>query len=321
MTSPFFYAVPGDTNSGSDSCLCNTVVYSLLSACSACKGSTFPMCVDQLWFAPRFQSINLLPVYVLVTLRIHPITPPWRKAECKSQVDSSTGSYARTQAPTPASPRPSQMAPEYPTGPTSTYLWVPSLSPSLAFPRNGIDRTFTGYEHLGRIDGARQRRCNRWPLFSVRVHIFTCLVDSPEITGTYSVVPTSTNQVSQSSITPSASGGSSSTSTSTSSPLITSTSQSSSSSTSTSQSSSNAGVMAGGIIGGIVGGVLITGFVVWFVFRRRRTRSPPSDLSDTSDPWREMGQFVSVPNPLTIETPTLYLSDSLFPSPQQGYHL
>lgn len=79
--------------------------------------------------------------------------------------------------------------------------------------------------------------------------------------------------------------------------------------------------MAGDIVGGIVGGALITGIVVWFVFRRRRTRSPPSDLSDTSDPWREMGQFVSVPNPLTIETPTLYLSDSLFPSPQQGYHL
>ena len=135
MTSPTFYSVPGNANSGSDPCLCNTVVYSLLSACSACQGSTFPTCVDRLLFAPRFQSINLLPVYVSVTLRIYPITPPWKKAECKSKGDSSTGSYAQPRAPTPASPRPSQMAPEYLSGPTPTYLWVPSLSPSLDFPR------------------------------------------------------------------------------------------------------------------------------------------------------------------------------------------
>jgi len=76
--------------------------------------------------------------------------------------------------------------------------------------------------------------------------------DSPEVTGTASIV-----RVSQSTLTPSASG-------------------SGSSSTSTSHSSSSSGVIAGGVVGGVVGAAMITGVAAWFVVRRRRARSAPS---------------------------------------------
>ncbi|KAI9455010.1 hypothetical protein BJY52DRAFT_1282222 [Lactarius psammicola] len=65
-------------------------------------------------------------------------------------------------------------------------------------------------------------------------------VHSPEVTGTASIVLTSTSEVAQS--------------------------------TTTSHHSSNAGVIAGGVIGGAIGATLIAGVVFWFAIRRRRTR-------------------------------------------------
>ncbi|KAI9455011.1 hypothetical protein BJY52DRAFT_366538 [Lactarius psammicola] len=110
--------------------------------------------------------------------------------------------------------------------------------------------------------------------------------DSPEVTGTSSIVPTSTIRVSQSTLTPSGSE-----------------SGSSSTSTSTSQSSSNAGAIAGGVVGGIIGVALIAGVVAWFVIRRRRARSAPS-TAYMSGQGGEMDQ--PMPYPLTIESPRLY---------------
>ncbi|KAF8262487.1 hypothetical protein EI94DRAFT_1743527 [Lactarius quietus] len=73
--------------------------------------------------------------------------------------------------------------------------------------------------------------------------------DSPEVTGTASIIPTSTSEA---------------------------TPNTSSSLTSSPHHTSNAGAIAGGVVGGIVGAVLIAGFVLWFAFRRRRARSVPS---------------------------------------------
>ncbi|KAI9455006.1 hypothetical protein BJY52DRAFT_692433 [Lactarius psammicola] len=64
---------------------------------------------------------------------------------------------------------------------------------------------------------------------------------SPEVTGTASIVPTST----------------------------------AAQSTLTSNHSSNTGAIAGGVVGGIIGAILIAGVVVWFSIRRRRARSAP----------------------------------------------
>ncbi|KAH9071170.1 hypothetical protein EDB83DRAFT_320058 [Lactarius deliciosus] len=73
--------------------------------------------------------------------------------------------------------------------------------------------------------------------------------DSPEVTGTASIVPTSTSTAARS--------------------------------TSTSHHSSNAGAIAGGVVGGVIGAALIAGVVVWFAIRRRRARSSPSmDFQD-----------------------------------------
>ncbi|KAH9035488.1 hypothetical protein EDB85DRAFT_1943640 [Lactarius pseudohatsudake] len=68
--------------------------------------------------------------------------------------------------------------------------------------------------------------------------------DSPEVTGTVSIVKT---RVSQSTLTPSASG---------------------------TGSFSNAGVIAGGVVGGIVGAALIA-VVLWFAIRRKPAHSAP----------------------------------------------
>lgn len=71
--------------------------------------------------------------------------------------------------------------------------------------------------------------------------------DFPEVTGTTSIILTSTSRAPQS-VTPRIS------------------------SSSTSHHSSNTGAIAGGIVGGIVGTALIAGVVLWFAFRRRRAR-------------------------------------------------
>ncbi|KAH9066330.1 hypothetical protein EDB87DRAFT_1679074 [Lactarius vividus] len=108
--------------------------------------------------------------------------------------------------------------------------------------------------------------------------------DDPEVTGTSTIVPISTNRGPQSTLTPTTSG-------------------SGPSSTSTSHSSSNAGAIAGGVVGGIVGVALVAGVAAWFFIRRRRARSAPSTTYMTGQ-GGDMGQ--PVPYPLTIETPRLY---------------
>jgi hypothetical protein len=110
-----------------------------------------------------------------------------------------------------------------------------------------------------------------------------CHPDTPEVTGTASILPSSI-KVSQSTLTPTATG---------------------SSSTSTSHSSSNAGAIAGGVVGGLLGAALIAAVVAWFVIRRRRARSAPS-TEYMSGQGGEMGQ--PVPYPLTVDAPRLYVS-------------
>ncbi|KAF8261133.1 hypothetical protein EI94DRAFT_1746649 [Lactarius quietus] len=90
--------------------------------------------------------------------------------------------------------------------------------------------------------------------------------DSPEVTGTFSIIPTSTRTA-----TPSTSSSPHSTS---SSPYSTSSSSlnTSSSSISTPHQTSKTGVIAGGVVAGTIGAALITGVVLWFAFRRQRVR-------------------------------------------------
>lgn len=114
-------------------------------------------------------------------------------------------------------------------------------------------------------------------------HTYLSCLDSPEVTGTSLIVPTSTNLVSPSTTTPS-----------------------SSSPTSTSQSNSKAGAIAGGVVGGVVGAALIAVVVAWFVVRRRHAGSPPSDKSGQGS---EMGQSMPAPHPLGVDTPRLYVSE------------
>ena len=67
------YAGPsGDDDS--DLCKCNTVVYNLISACSACQGGQWISCVDQsLFFLDSNQSTNFFTqlLYVVVQLYHH----------------------------------------------------------------------------------------------------------------------------------------------------------------------------------------------------------------------------------------------------------
>lgn len=124
-------------------------------------------------------------------------------------------------------------------------------------------------------------------IFSDKPNIYLILVlpDSPEVTGSASTVPTSTKN-SQSTITPQT------------------TSSASDSSNSSSKKSSNTGAIAGGVVGGVIGAVIIAGVVAWFTIRRRRARSAPSAayLGGQDD----MGQ-ATVPYPLTVDTPRLYV--------------
>jgi hypothetical protein len=113
--------------------------------------------------------------------------------------------------------------------------------------------------------------------------------DSPEVTGTTSIVPLSTSRISQSTLTPSASTP-----------------------TSTSHHNSDAGPIAGGVIGSLLGVALVIGVVAWYLIRRRRARSAPSTAylnlhGSENEHWQPM------PYPPTIErfeTPRLYVSVS-----------
>jgi len=106
--------------------------------------------------------------------------------------------------------------------------------------------------------------------------------DTPEVTGTASIVPT-TILASHSTVTPSATSSSSSIPTSHS-------------------SSSNAGAIAGGVVGGLIGAAVIAAGVAWFVIRRRRARAPSAAYM--SGQGGDMGE--PVPYPLTVETPRVY---------------
>lgn len=113
------------------------------------------------------------------------------------------------------------------------------------------------------------------------------VTDSPEVTGSVPIVPTSTRK-SQSTVAAKAPS-----------------SASPSSSDASSNGSSNAGKIAGGVVGGLVGAALIAGIVLWFIIRRRRTRLAPSSefyIDGQSDMWKE-----AVPYSPTIETPRAYV--------------
>jgi hypothetical protein len=123
--------------------------------------------------------------------------------------------------------------------------------------------------------------------------------DSPEVTGTASIVPILT--ASQSTLTVSTTG-------------------SGSSPTSTSHSSSNAGAIAGGIVGAFIVAALIAGTVAWFVIRRRRARSAPSTTYMSGQLGVETGQ--QAPYPLTQRLydpsdPTTYPSKMYLPASEE----
>ncbi|KAH8989177.1 hypothetical protein EDB86DRAFT_3104533 [Lactarius hatsudake] len=86
--------------------------------------------------------------------------------------------------------------------------------------------------------------------------------DSPEVTGTVSIVKT---RVSESTSASGTSSLSTSISTLTQTPTP----------TPTSHSGSNAGVIAGGVVGGIVGAALIAGIVLWFAICRKPAHPAP----------------------------------------------
>ena len=117
------------------------------------------------------------------------------------------------------------------------------------------------------VGGARPFCCSHPILF-----ILLSRPDSPEVTGSVSIVPTSTNGVSQSTVT---------------------LGQTASALPSTLHSNSDSGVVAGGVVGGFV---LISGVVAWLIVRRRRARWAPS-TAYMSGPLGKVGQ--KAPQPLT----------------------
>ena len=135
------------------------------------------------------------------------------------------------------------------------------------------------------ILGAKCRRCVFVPtnhIFYVLYCTIGSITDSPEVTGSASNVPSSTNT--QSTITPGASSPASS-------------------SSSSSKSHSNAGAIAGGVVGGVIGVALIIGLMAWFRIRRRRRYAPSADY--TSGKGSDMGV---VPVLMDVGTPKLYVS-------------
>ncbi|KAI9455005.1 hypothetical protein BJY52DRAFT_1282187 [Lactarius psammicola] len=106
--------------------------------------------------------------------------------------------------------------------------------------------------------------------------------DSPEVTGTASIVPTSTNTAAQS--------------------------------TSTTRRRSKAGAIAGGVVGGVVGAALIAGVVLWFAIRRRRARSAPSmdfQGGEKEQPLPDPPKFYDPSDPTTYPTSVGYDQETL----------
>ena len=105
--------------------------------------------------------------------------------------------------------------------------------------------------------------------------IFGAATESPEVTGSASIVPTSTSS-GQSTVTPktSLSGG------------------------------SDTGVIAGSVVGGVIGVALIAGLVTWFTIRRIRARSaPPAEYSSGQG-----SDMAVVPYSQDTRMPKLYVS-------------
>jgi hypothetical protein len=108
--------------------------------------------------------------------------------------------------------------------------------------------------------------------------------DSPEVTGSASIVPISTSK-------------------SQSHPQTTSPVSLSPSNSST--SGSDVAEIVVGVVGGIIGMALIAGIAIRFIIRRRRARSAPSDefYIDGQSDMRE----AAAPHPPAIETPKTYV--------------
>jgi hypothetical protein len=134
--------------------------------------------------------------------------------------------------------------------------------------------------------GAKCRRC----VFCAHEPHLLCtvligsIIDSPEVTGSASNVPSSTSN--HSTITPGTSSPASS---------------------SSSKSNSNAGAIAGGVIWGIAGGALIAGLVAWFTIRRRRRHAPSADY--ISSQGSDIGTTpMSMPHSMDAGRLRLYVS-------------
>jgi hypothetical protein len=110
---------------------------------------------------------------------------------------------------------------------------------------------------------------------TLSAYLFLSYLGFPEVTGTASIIPTSTSKAPQSV-----------------------TSSISESSPSMSHHNSNVGAIAGGVVGGIVGAALIAGVVLWFAFRRRHAR-PVFQGGEKEQPF---------PQPFTKGAPKLYVS-------------
>lgn len=163
--------------------------------------------------------------------------------------------------------------------------WIPYSEWSFNCTSKAIPGTFpkpvpdgTRIPHWAYIDTSIG---DRWNLTAAKA-----IGDSPEVTGTVSIVTTSAKRSSVSasslSLTPTQAPHS---------------------------SSSNTGAIAGGIVGGIISVAFITWVVVRVVNRRRRRCYVPPSPTDTSYEWSEME--LPVPYPLTIQPAPYDRSDSI----------
>ena len=268
LQSGYSYNGPSGIDDG-DLCKCNTVLYNLISACDACQGEPWIKCVDQLCLCLDSYRLTCLQ---LATLCGRPTAPPKKLRECKFCVVS-TGTHAHLPPELPES-RPSWHA-STPLGlHRHICAYLPSVFHLSAQEISSIYRLVTA--GMPRKHILMEVR-NSATLFG---YLYLSYLDPPEVTGTASIVPTSTTQASQS-VTASAS----------------------SSSSSALHHSSNTSAIAGGIVGGVVGAALISGIVLWIVLRLRRARSVPSAYMDFQSGEKEQPP----PHLLVKGTPKLYV--------------
>ena len=171
----------------------------------------------------------------------------------------------------PASLNLSQWEHEYQTGHISTQLWGPLCTPSNSIPSHCPPSPIIA--GMNRRRSLLVVRSSFFKRTAIPTYSWLYITDSPEVTGSASIFPTSTKN-SQSTFTPQAS------------------SSSSVSSNSSRKGNSNIGPISGGTAGGIAVATLIAAIVSCITIRRRRARSVQ----------------VAVTYPLTmIETPKLYV--------------